>query len=161
MQRCCSFTVSNNGQHRLRPQREREDTRHGSNAGEIKPQTRQRHWQPAGRTPESVSLGQLSHCPSACRSSDDFEARRGHMRASRAEQSQVHFALAVQKFNQEVQRARRVQHPQAGYSTLSTHFLLPLSLCLLLMLLPHRELVLDRNTRQPLACNARFVQHLQ
>lgn len=80
---------------------------------------------------------------------------------SRAEQSQVHFAVAVQKFNQEVQRARHVQHPQAGYSTLSTHFLLPLSLCLLLMLLPHRELVLDRNTRQPLACNARFVQHLQ
>lgn len=91
---------------------QREDTRHGSR-WRIKPQTRQRHWQPAaGHQSQSFWL---SLCPSACRC-DDFEARRGHMRVS-----QVHFALAVQKFNQEVQRARRVQHPQAA----SSYFPLP------------------------------------
>lgn len=114
-------------------------------AGEIKPQTRQRHWQPAaGHQSQSVCL---SFSPSACRC-DDFEARRGHVRVS-----QVHFALAVQKFNQEVQRARRVQHPPALSSpSLDYSLYLPL---------PHTKLVLGSNTRQPLACNARFVQHLQ
>lgn len=39
-----------------------QDTRHGSNAGEIKPQTRQRHWQPAaGHQSQSVSP---ASCPS-------------------------------------------------------------------------------------------------
>lgn len=115
----CSFAVSNNGGHNKRHgtanrerEWEREDTRHGSR-WRIKPQTRQRHWQPAaGHQSQSFCL---SLCPSACRC-DDFEARRGHMRVS-----QVHFALAVQKFNQEVQRARRVQHPQAA----SSYFPLP------------------------------------
>lgn len=142
----CSFAVSNNGGHNKRHdmEKERGNTRHGSRWRK-KPQTRQRHWQPAaGHQSQSVCL---SFSPSACRC-DDFEARRGHVRVS-----QVHFALAVQKFNQEVQRARRVQHPPALSSpSLDYSLYLPL---------PHTKLVLGSNTRQPLACNARFVQHLQ
>lgn len=139
----CSFAVSNNGGHNKRHgtkrERDRERIQDTAVAGEIKPQTRQRHWQPAaGHQSQSVCL---FFSPSACRC-DDFEARRGHMRVS-----QVHFALAVQKFNQEVQRARRVQHPQAASSYFPLPALSPPSLPVFLCPSPTQNLSWAAGTR--------------